>query len=90
MLQPMLVVLAAAIIIALLLAKRVAARIVDPLNELDLEHPLDNDAYEELSPLLGRINRQHTEIDRQLKELRRRTDEFTQIIRQHARRARAA
>ena len=79
MLQPMLVVLAAAIIIALLLAKRVAARIVDPLNELDLEHPLDNDAYEELSPLLGRINRQHTEIDRQLKELRRRTDEFTQI-----------
>ena len=30
-------------------------------------------------PLLGRINRQHTEIDRQLKELRRRTDEFTQI-----------
>ena len=52
MLQPMLVVLAAAIIIALLLAKRVAARIVDPLNELDLEHPLDNDAYEELSPLL--------------------------------------
>ena len=79
MLQPMLVVLAAAIIIALLLAKRVAARIVDPLNELDLEHPLDNDAYEELSPLLGRINRQHTEIDRQLKELRRKTDEFTQI-----------
>ena len=79
MLQPMLVVLATAIIIALLLAKRVAARIVDPLNELDLEHPLDNDAYEELSPLLGRINRQHTEIDRQLKELRRRTDEFTQI-----------
>lgn len=79
MLQPMLVVLAAAIILALLLAKRVSARIVDPLNELDLEHPLDNDAYEELSPLLGRINRQHTEIDRQLKELRRRTDEFTQI-----------
>lgn len=79
MLQPMLVVLTAAIILALLLAKRVSARIVDPLNELDLEHPLDNDAYEELSPLLGRINRQHTEIDRQLKELRRRTDEFTQI-----------
>ena len=79
MLQPMLIVLTAAIILALLLAKRVSARIVDPLNELDLEHPLDNDAYEELSPLLGRINRQHTEIDRQLKELRRRTDEFTQI-----------
>ena len=48
MLQPMLIVLTAAIILALLLAKRVSARIVDPLNELDLEHPLDNDAYEEL------------------------------------------
>ena len=79
MLQPMLVVLAAAIIIALLLAKRVAARIVDPLNELDLEHPLENDAYEELAPLLGRINRQHRQIDEQMGELQRQQTEFSQI-----------
>ena len=79
MLQPMLVVLAAAIIIALLLAKRVAARIVDPLNELDLEHPLDNDSYEELSPLLNRINRQHNQITAQMRELKKRTDQFAQI-----------
>ena len=62
-----------------LLARRLSRRIVDPLNSLDLEHPLDNDAYEELSPLLKRIHRQHVEIQTQLRELREKTDEFTQI-----------
>ena len=81
MMQPMLVVLAAAIIIALLLAKRVAARIVDPLNELDLEHPLDNDAYEELSPLLKRIDQQNRRIEAQVAELKRRQDEFSAVTR---------
>ena len=51
MLQPMLVVLAAALIFAGLMAGRLSRRIVDPLNRLDLEHPLENDAYEELAPL---------------------------------------
>ena len=49
MLQPMLVVLAAALIFAGLMAGRLSRRIVDPLNRLDLEHPLENDAYEELA-----------------------------------------
>ena len=52
---------------------------MDPLNRLDLEHPLENDAYEELAPLLSRINYQHKEIDAQLRTLRQKTDEFTQI-----------
>ena len=58
---------------------QLSRRIVDPLNSLDLEHPLDNDAYEELSPLLKRIHRQHVEIQTQLRELREKTDEFTQV-----------
>ena len=79
MLQPLLLVLIVALILSGMLAKRLSRRIVDPLNSLDLEHPLDNDAYEELSPLLKRIHHQHVEIQTQLRELREKTDEFTQI-----------
>ena len=79
MIQPLLIVLIVALIFSGLLARRLSRRIVDPLNSLDLEHPLDNDAYEELSPLLKRIHRQHVEIQTQLRELREKTDEFTQI-----------
>ena len=79
MIQPLLIVLIVALILSGLLARRLSRRIVDPLNSLDLEHPLDNDAYEELSPLLKRIHHQHVEIQTQLRELHERTDEFTQI-----------
>ena len=79
MIQPILLVLILAVILSAVLAGRLSKRIVDPLNKLDLEHPLENDAYEELSPLLNRINRQHKQISAQMKELRRRTDEFDQI-----------
>ena len=79
MLQPMLVVLAAALILALVLAKRISARIVAPLNRLDLEKPLENDTYEEISPLLTRINQQRRQIDAQLRTLQQKKDEFAQI-----------
>ena len=79
MIQPLLIVLIVALILSGMLARRLSRRIVDPLNSLDLEHPLDNDAYEELSPLLKRIHHQHVEIQTQLRELREKTDEFTQI-----------
>ena len=79
MLQPFLVVLVVALALSALLARRLAQHIVKPLNELDLEHPLENDTYEELSPLLGRINQQRRQIDAQVQELRRKQDEFEQI-----------
>ena len=79
MIQPILVVLIVALILSGVLAKSLSRRIVRPLNELDLEHPLENDAYEELAPLLGRINRQHRQIDEQMGELQRQQTEFSQI-----------
>lgn len=78
-LQPILIVLIAALVLSGMLAKRLSKRIVEPLNSLDLEHPLDNDSYEELSPLLNRINRQHNQIIAQMRELKKRTDQFAQI-----------
>ena len=79
MLQPVLVILLIAVIFSALLAKRLSRRIVEPLNAIDLDHPLEAKAYDEIAPLLGRINRQHEQIDDQLRELQRKTDEFTHI-----------
>ena len=79
MLQPILLVFVVALVLSLLLARRVARRIVQPLNELDLDRPLENEAYEELTPLLTHIQQQHRQIDEQLKELSRKRQEFTAI-----------
>ena len=61
------------------LARRMAKKIVEPLNALDLEEPLKNDVYEEVSPLLQRIHQQHNQIRMQVEALQRKTDEFLQI-----------
>lgn len=79
MLQPILLVLAAALILSGVLAGRLARRITEPLNRLDLEHPLENDTYEELAPLLRRMEHQRRQINRQMGELRQRSEEFDQI-----------
>ena len=79
MLQPILLALAAALILSGVLAGRLARRITEPLNRLDLEHPLENDTYEELAPLLRRMEHQRRQIDRQMGELRQRSEEFDQI-----------
>ena len=79
MLQPILVVLIAALVLSGILARRISKRIVEPMNSIDLDRPLENDTYEELSPLLNRINQQHREIEMQMRYLKQRTDEFTQI-----------
>ena len=79
MLHPACVVAAAALILSAILAQRTARKIVEPLEKLDLEHPLENDTYEELSPLLRRIHQQHEEINSQLKSLRQQADELSQI-----------
>ena len=79
MLQPILVVLIAALVLAFFLARRISARVVAPLNRLDLDRPLENDTYEEIAPLLTRINQQRRQIDAQLRALQQKKDEFAQI-----------
>ena len=79
LLWPIVLIAVLAIGLSALLARRMAKIIVGPLNKLNLEKPLSNDTYEELSPLLRRINQQHLQIDAQMRKLRRKTDEFIQI-----------
>ena len=79
MLRWILVILVVSVIFAVLMAKRMAKKVTDPLNRLDLEHPLENDAYEELAPLLRRIHDQHKEIEDRLHDLRQSREEFAQV-----------
>ena len=79
MLWPIILIAVLAIGLSAILARRMAKKIVEPLNTLDLEQPLRNDVYEEISPLLQRIHRQHNQISAQMEELRRKADEFEQI-----------
>ena len=80
MLQPVLVIAVAALVLSAVLASSISRRIVRPLNNLNLDDPLSNDTYDEIAPLLRRIDRQHKQIRLQLSELRQKTDEFSQII----------
>ena len=79
LLWPIILIAVLAIGLSALLARRMATKIVEPLNKLNLEQPLSNDTYEELSPLLRRINQQHLQIDAQMRKLQHKTDEFIQI-----------
>ena len=67
------------IVVALVLSHKMAKSIVKPLNELDLENPAENETYEELTPILTKINKQHKQITRQMRELKQKSDEFEQI-----------
>lgn len=79
-LQPLLVVALLAVLLSLLLAYRLSARLVKPLNEVDLSDPLKNVEYEELRPLLSRIDSQHRQLKRDRDELEKNEEirrEFT-------------
>ena len=80
MIYPLAVIFAISVIIAFVLANRVSKSIVKPLLKLDLEHPADNNTYEELSPVLTEIRRQHGKIKEQMTKLSQQNDEFSQII----------
>ncbi len=74
------IILILAVGISLLLAKQLAYSIIEPLNKLNLENPTDNSRYDELAPLLNRIDSQQKEIKHQTYELQRQNDELNTII----------
>lgn len=76
MLQPAIVIFVIAILLSAVLASGLSKKIVRPLNELNLDQPLDNDGYDELSPLLRRIDAQQKEIRQQSAELKQKQNEF--------------
>jgi len=79
MTQPICMIIAFAAVLSLVLAYRLSRQIVKPLNELNLDAPLENDGYDELSPLLRRIDSQQKQIRRQSGELLQKQKEFETV-----------
>lgn len=77
MLQPILIVIAIAAILSLVLANSLSKRIVEPLNQLNLDEPLGNEGYDELAPLLRRIHSQQQQLIAQAEQAEQRRREFT-------------
>ena len=73
-------ILLVATIVAFVLSLAMAKQITEPLMKLDLEHPADNVAYEELAPILTKLKKQHKQIKSQMESIRRKSDEFEQIV----------
>ncbi len=78
--MPALILIVLMMVVAGILARRLSKRIVEPLNEIDLDHPLANDTYDELMPLLSRIEVQHREIKDQRVQLNQQRNEFQTVL----------
>lgn len=77
--EPILIIMVLAVIMALWMASRLAKSIVRPLNELNLDDPMANSRYEELNPLLRRIDSQQRQLKGQQEELKRKQREFDAV-----------
>ena len=73
------VIVAVLFALAMAISHMVTCHIVKPINDIDLNHPAVGDSYDELEPLLHRINQQNNKIHRQMEKLRRRQEEFNII-----------
>ncbi|MGN1399121.1 MAG: sensor histidine kinase [Erysipelotrichaceae bacterium] len=80
MMPYILIVVVLSVMVASILANRMSIDIVKPLVNLNLDNPIENDTYVELSPILKKLNAQHQQIKDQLAQLQRKSEEFAQII----------
>ncbi len=80
MTQPICIIFVIALILSIVLAIQVSKKIVKPLNEIDLDNPLSNEGYDELSPFLRRIDSQQRQLRGQKAELLQKENELNTII----------
>ena len=80
MLQPILIVIGVALVLSFFLASRLSKRIVEPMNKLNLDEPLENEGYDELSPLLRRIYSQQQHLKAQQATLTQKQNELDAIV----------
>lgn len=79
LIQPILIVFVAAVALSFALAQRVSKSIIQPINELDLDNPSNNEPYDELAPLLRKISKQKKTIEKQIKAAEHKQEEFRLI-----------
>ena len=80
MLQPILIIITVALVLSFLLASQLSKRIVEPMNRLNLDEPLENEGYDELSPLLRRIYSQQQSLKNQQTTLAQKQNELDTIV----------
>ncbi|AKT98834.1 histidine kinase [Streptococcus agalactiae] len=80
MMSPLAIIILLAIILSVLIARYIAKKVSEPLNNIDLDHPLSNDSYEEITPLLRRLDSHQAKIQHQKLLLQKRQKEFDTII----------
>ena len=68
-LWPLYIVAIVLIICSILLGLLLSKKIVDPINNINLEHPLENNKYKEIEPLLIRIEAQKNELMKENEEV---------------------
>lgn len=76
LIPPIIGIIIVMLIIAVIVSAHMANKIVEPINNLDLEHPEDNQVYDEVGPLLSKIYKQNRQIKNQLEAARRNQEEF--------------
>ncbi len=74
---PIILVLVAVAALAAVIAGLMSRRLVQPINNLDLDKPLENVVYSEITPLLQRISTQRANLESQVDEAAQRRREFT-------------
>lgn len=80
MTQPIFIIFAIALVLSVVLAIQVSKKIVTPFNTIDLDHPLSNEGYDELSPFLKRIDSQQKQLHLQKTALLQKENELNTII----------
>ncbi|HGC7323387.1 TPA: ATP-binding protein [Streptococcus agalactiae] len=80
MMSPLAIIILLAIILSVLIARYIAKKVSEPLNNIDLDHPLSNDSYEEITLLLRRLDSHQSKIQHQKLLLQKRQKEFDTII----------
>lgn len=78
--RPIAVIFLAAALFSIFLARKMSKRIVEPLGSLNLEKPLDNEAYDEISPILSHMEHQRRRIKKQTAELEKSREELAAVI----------
>ncbi len=72
----------AVLVASILISKKFTSFVVDPINTIDVENPLKAKAYEELSPLLLRIDSQTVKLKSQMSDLEKMRNELSDIMEQ--------
>lgn len=75
----LLFILISSALLSYIIARYMAKQIVSPINALNLDSPFENDIYDELSPLLTRIDRQNRDIKKQMLEITKKQHEFNAV-----------